>query len=163
MSRVVAVLIVGSLLTSCGGETAEPSNSANQTPTTTAAPEPAETASPEPTSADIAAAEQAVEKELPSIPLWVGTRFEGKATSATEVCVDRVITEESADAIGSQRTSHVVVALPELTTGEPQDGPCAKAEDNADKAIEASRRFFERTDNDAIAFMRSSALCIAPT
>lgn len=150
-SRAVAFSILAGFIASCGGETAEPSKPAAKTPTATSTPEATETASPAPTSADITAAEQAVKKELPDIPLWQGARFTGKAAGATEVCVDRVITKASADAVGGEQTSHVVVSLPGLSTGEPQDGPCAKADENADKAIEASRRFFERTDDDAIA------------
>lgn len=135
--RGFALLLVGGLIASCGGDVEEPARPAASTPTATATPETTETATRAASlsEADITAAEQAVKNELPDIPLWKGARFDGQATS--EVCVDRVITKESADAIGSERTSHVVVALPDLSTGEPQDGPCAKADENADEAIEA--------------------------
>ena len=51
--------------------------------------------------------------------------------------------------MGANRTSHVVVSFPALSKGEPQDGLCAKREENSDKAIEAGR-FFLRMDDYAL-------------
>ena len=85
---------------------------------------------------------------LPDSPYWRGTRFRGTATSATEVCVNRTVKEAIG---GAGRTSHVVVSWPDLTLGEPQDGPCAKAAENADRAIRRAHQFYFRMDNAAIA------------
>jgi hypothetical protein len=37
-----------------------------------------------------------------------------------------------------------------MTTGEPQEGPCAKRPANADRTVRAAHRFFLRMDDDAI-------------
>ena len=132
---------------------AQPSQSTDSSKTTASpavtAPEPATTPAPAP-EPDVAAAEDAVRSQLPDIPLWDGTKFKGTVTSGSEICVDRIIKKSAAETLGIDRTSHVVVSWPGLERGEPKDGPCAKAEVNADKAIEETKRFYIRMDDFAI-------------
>lgn len=98
---------------------------------------------------NVEAAEDAVRDDLPDIPIWEGTKFKGVVVSASKVCVDRTVSREHRIE-GTGATSHVVVSWPDLEIGEAQDGPCSKAEENADKAIVAARRFFMRMDDLAI-------------
>jgi hypothetical protein len=100
---------------------------------------------------NVSAAVEAVRGGLPDIPLYEGARFKGNAVSNTTVCVDTTLTKESGEAVGGNRTSHVVVSFPELSKSEPQDSLCAKREENADKAIEASNAFYLRMDDHAVA------------
>ena len=97
--------------------------------------------------ATIAEAEQAVREELPDNPYWKGAKFKGVLVSDTEVCVNRTLTKETADLFGFRRASHVVVAVPDMTTGEPLDGPCGTTP--PDPAAKANR-FFIAMDGLAI-------------
>jgi hypothetical protein len=74
------------------------------------------------------AAEVAVQSELPDTPIWEGTQFKTVVISSEEVCVDRIMAAEEAELFGGDRYSHVVVAIPSLETGPPQDGSCSKPE-----------------------------------
>ena len=150
MRRFVVLFAFLVVLGGCGSEPG-----ADRAATATATRTPSATATPQPTATperpDAQAAEQAARDELPDIPLWEDARFRGTVTGEDEICVDRVLSKSSARTLGGSRRSHVVVSWPELTVGEPKDGPCAKAAENADKAVDASRRFFLRTDDDALA------------
>lgn len=149
-SVIVLACVPLGLLAACGGEDAEPSPPAGSAPKTTRAPATTPAAKSSPNANDVASAERAAKEDLPDIPLYKGARFKGKAQGENKVCVDRTITKSSAALVGGARTSHVVVTLPDLAIGEPKDGPCAKASENADKAIEAAKRFYLRVDDDAI-------------
>lgn len=146
---VMSLAIMGAL-TGCGddpaSETTKPKTS-SVTPATAATAATAET--PADDGPDVEAAEDAVRDDLPDIPLWEGTKFTGTVVSDSEVCVDRKIKKENE--IGNTgTTSHVPVSWPDLEIGEPQDGPCSKADETADKEIVAARRFYMRMDNLAI-------------
>ncbi|WP_217925070.1 hypothetical protein [Miltoncostaea oceani] len=92
------------------------------------------------------AAEMAVADSLPDIPYWEGYAFRGTRKGDDAVCVNRIPPRDDPDAT----VSHVVVTGQTLALGEPLDGPCAKAAENADKAIERGRTFFLAMDDDAI-------------
>ena len=149
---ILALLAVTVAAGACGGDEeagdAPESTPAQRTAPETSRREPAEEADEAP---DVEAAEDAARDELPNVPLWKGARFKGTVISDTEVCVDRILTKSSAEAIGGTRTSHVVVTWPELNVGEPQDGPCAKAEENEERAVSAAREFYLRMDDLALA------------
>jgi len=146
----LVVVIAAFTLIACGSD-----KRASAPPeTTTAAVAPTKTVEPAPVAKDkpdTSAAVDAVRDGLPDIPLYEGARFKGTVISDTQVCVDTTLTKESGAAVGGNRTSHVVVSFPALSKGEPQDGLCAKREENADKAIEAGKRFFLRMDDYALA------------
>ena len=147
-SVALVVVIATFTLIACGSD-----KRASAPPeTTTAAVAPTKTAEPAPVAKDkpdTSAAVDAVRDGLPDIPLYEGARFKGTVISDTQVCVDTTLTKESGAAVGGNRTSHVVVSFPALSKGEPQDGLCAKREENSDKAIEAGR-FFLRMDDYAL-------------
>jgi hypothetical protein len=144
------LLAATALIAGCGGS----SNDDGTSSATATAPAKKQRASVPPARQPGAVnrAERAARTDKPNIPLWKGAVFHGTAVSDTEVCVDQTLTEESAAAVGrtGNRTSHVVVTLPELTIGEAQDGSCARREQNADKAIIRARQFFERMDSLAV-------------
>lgn len=100
-----------------------------------------------PRKADVRTAENAVRDELPNTPYWKGYRFRGRIKNARLICVDRVPPASEVDPL----VSHVMVSWPSFQTGEPKDGPCARAAQTADRAIVAARNFYLKTDDDAIA------------
>jgi hypothetical protein len=82
---------------------------------------------PRSSAAQIKEAEEVVRDELPSIPLWEKATFRGVATQSGDVCVDRIYSKDSAELLGGGRSAgYVTVTVPELTTGEPRDGKCAR-------------------------------------
>lgn len=96
---------------------------------------------------DVEAAEAAARDALPDVPYWEGTTFKGTVIGDAEVCVTRTVKE----AIGEGgRRSHVIVSWPGLELGEPQDGPCSKRAETADRKIEDAREFYLRMDDLAI-------------
>lgn len=140
-SVALVVVIATFTLIACG------SDNRASAPKTTKTAEPAPVANDKP---DTSAAVNAVRDGLPDIPFYEGARFKGTVISDTQVCVDTTLTKESGVAAAGNRTSHVVVSFPALSKGEPQNGLCAKREENADKAIEAGKRYFLRMDNYAL-------------
>lgn len=154
MYRLTVLLaLLALVLSACGDDESESAGSTTSAPattpvepttTTTAAPEP----EPEP---DVDAAEAAARDDLPDIPLWEGTKFKGTVVSDSEICVDRVLAKEKASIVGGARTSHVVVSWPSLEVAdEAEDGPCARREETADKALEAARAYYLAMDDLAI-------------
>lgn len=91
-------------------------------------PEPAPKSEPQgPTQAQIREAEAIVKDELPSTPIWKGTTFHGVATANGDVCVERTHSKHTAELFGGGRSAgFVVVSIPTMTAGEPQDGTCGK-------------------------------------
>ena len=79
-----------------------------------------------PSAAQIRKAEEVVRDELPAIPLWEKATFRGVATEVGDVCVDRLLARRSAALLGGHGASHVVVAIPDMTTGKAQDGTCKR-------------------------------------
>jgi hypothetical protein len=78
-----------------------------------------------PTSAQIEEAETIVRDELPATPIWEKASFHGVTTNNGDVCVDRIYAKDSAKLLGGDRSAgHVIVSIPEMTTGRPQDGQC---------------------------------------
>lgn len=78
-----------------------------------------------PTGEQVREAEEIVRDELPATPIWEKARFHGVPTESGDVCVNRTYAADSAKLIGGDRNAgHVVVAIPEMTTGQPQDGQC---------------------------------------
>ena len=150
MRRFVVLFALLVVLGGCGSEPG-----ADRAATATATRTPSATATPQPTATpvrpDVQAAEQAAREELPDIPLWKDTHFRGTVTGETRTAWTASSPSPPRRTLGGSRRSHVVVSWPQLTVGKPKDGPCAKATENADKAVDASRRFFLRTDNDALA------------
>lgn len=100
-----------------------------------------------PSAADVRAAEQAVKNELPDTPIWEGYRFQGRIKNAGLICVDRIPPASEEDPFAS----HVMVSWPSGQTGEPMDGPCAKAAETAERQARAAQKFFLDSDDDAIA------------
>lgn len=90
--------------------------------------EPSTSAAPVITMTDgerIAAAETAVEAELPDAPIWVGMTFAGVVIDTSEICVDRTWAPGGGpDDLGGN-AGYVVVTFPNETLGEPQDGMCS--------------------------------------
>lgn len=153
---MVCLLACGSLLAACGSDDQTTTQTSTRSPTPTAATTPTTTVDTARTTAadtrpDVAAAVAAVRDELPDIPYWKGAKFAGTVIASDKVCVDRTVTKQSADVLGGGRTSHVVVTFPDLSTGQPQDGPCAEAKQNADKHADVARAFYRRMDDYAIA------------
>lgn len=73
----------------------------------------------------VAAAEAAVQAELPDAPIWKGMSFEGAIVNESEVCVDRTYEPGGGlDGLGGS-AGYVVVRFPMVTLGKPQDGLCA--------------------------------------
>jgi 3-oxoacyl-ACP reductase-like protein len=153
---VVCLLLCACLLAGCGSDDQATTQTTASSPTPTAATPTttvdtaARTTAAE-TKPDVAAAVAAVRDELPDIPYWKSAKFKGTVITSDKVCVDRTVTKQSAETLGGGRTSHVVVTFPDLSTGEPQDGPCAKAEQNAARHADAARAFYLRMDDYAIA------------
>lgn len=106
----------------------------------------------------MADAENAARDELPDIPLWRGTKFRGRKVTGNRACVNRVMTEENAGLVGGERTTHVVVALHDLTVGEPQDGPCPRghSEPTAEPKVAPARYTCETPDGQLLAGLRLS-------
>jgi hypothetical protein len=99
-----------------------------------------------PTAAQIKKAEEVVRNELPNVPFWEDASFHGTATEDGDVCVDRFYAQDSAELLGGGRNAgYVVVAIPAMTTEQPQDGTCKdrretsqtepSAEDRAQEAL----------------------------
>jgi hypothetical protein len=136
-------------LAGCGGDEslAQPQPITEPTPTAATATAPTTAAEPKP---DVNAAEDAARDALPHLPVWKGTKFNGRVTNHSKVCVDRRFTKDSASVVGGERRSHVSVSWPDLKVGKPQSGPCAKAEEVDVRQAEAARRFYLAMDNLAV-------------
>lgn len=148
---ILAVLLI--LVNGCGsedgGEASPPvpdEAAAASTASTVEEPVPPAPTAPAEPALTVNAAEMAVADSLPDIPYWEGYTFRGTRKGDDAVCVNRIPPRDDPDAT----VSHVVVTGPALALGEPLDGPCAKAEENADLAIERGRTFFLAMDDDAI-------------
>ncbi len=109
-----------------------------------------EAASTETDAPDVAKAVAAIRSSLPKTPFWKGVKIKGSVANDHEVCVDLVITKESAATVGGLSRSHIDVQWPELTLGEAQDGSCVNATATNDKAIEKARAFYMTMDSLAI-------------
>ena len=102
----------------------------------------------QPTAQDVARAERAARQELPKIPLWQGTRFEGVLVGDDKVCVNRTLVKANADLVGiAELTSHVVVDLSDMSVGAPQDGSCAGGGPNV---TGRAKRFYMQMDDLAV-------------
>jgi len=133
-----------------GADTTTEAKKPSASPTATAAAT-TEPVAPSRQPGAVDAAERAVKTDLGDSPIWKGTVLTGRATSDTEVCIDRKVTAEVAEDLGFKtRTSHVVVAVPGNRIGEPQDGPCVKAAETAEKANEAGKAFYLKLDDLAL-------------
>jgi Protein of unknown function (DUF2511) len=74
--------------------------------------------------ADVRRAEDAVENELPDIPLWEGTTFKGTIVNDSTVCVDRFYPEGGGVTGKGGSAGYVLVTFPALSLGKPKDGLC---------------------------------------
>lgn len=129
-------------LAACGGNdsstTAAPASGSGSAKTK---PEPQSRSKPEPepqgpTAAQIREAEKVVKAELPSIPIWKGTTFHGVPTADGNVCVERTYSQHTAEVLGGGRNAgFVVVSIPSMMAGEPQDGTCGKPEPTPDERL----------------------------
>lgn len=124
----VSATVISLALTGCASEnrgaetTTDPSagSATTATPTGTTPPQLTE-------SEMISQAENAVKAELPDIPIWEGTTFEGVILRDNAVCVDRTYAEGKGITDLGGSAGYVVVAFPALSLGEPQDGVCKDA------------------------------------
>lgn len=134
------------LVSGCGSEDAGDASPPARDDAAQATAEAPVRSSPSESALTVSAAEAAVADSLPDIPYWEGYIFRGTPTGDDSVCVDRIPPGGDPDAT----VSHVVVTGPSLALGEPLEGPCAKAEENADRAIERQRDFFLAMDDEAV-------------
>ena len=110
--------LIGGTVSACGGDTTTTAQGGESSRSPTSTVDKA---------ALIAEAETAVKNELPDIPIWEGTRFNGEYLSESEVCVDRTYGRGGGLDGKGGNAGYVMVTFPGAETGEPQDGLCANA------------------------------------
>ena len=73
----------------------------------------------------ITTAEKLVLGQLPPTPYWEGVTTAGIVVDGSEVCVDRTFGPSGGSGGTAGNAGYVVVAFPDESLGEPQDGFCA--------------------------------------
>ena len=120
----VCIVFVGLLLAGCA---APVSTTAEETPKPSASTV-SKSAAPVSTLTDaerVTKAEAAVQAVLPNAPIWKDMTFKGVVVDESEICVDRTWAQGGGpDKLGGN-AGYVVVSLPAVALGKPQDGTCA--------------------------------------